>query len=82
MVAKTGTTYFFAFDSDLLLVVPDPLRPDDLVGATALEASLSSLAASLAPPSLVVAVFSFCFALSAAEEDGCGCCFLPFFPLS
>ena len=62
------------------------LRPDDLEGAEALAGAAETAAASLflaeAAPSLVAAaaVASFCFALSAAEEDDCG--FLPLFPFS
>ena len=65
------------------------LRPDDLEGAEALAGAAETAAASLflaeAAPSLVaaaaaVAVASFCFALSAAEEDDCG--FLPLLPFS
>ena len=64
------------------------LRPDDLEGAEALAGAAETAAASLflaeAAPSLVAAataaVASFCFALSAAEEDDCG--FLPLLPFS
>ena len=72
----------------LLLVVPAPLRPDDLVGAAApfgvAEAAVGvvSLAAAAAPSMVAGLVASFCFSLSAAKEDGCGCCFLPFFTFS
>ena len=77
----------------LLLLRPDDLEGAEALAGAAetaaaslflAEAAAASLFLAEAAPSLVAAaaaaVASFCFALSAAEEDDCG--FLPLLPFS